>query len=319
MLDATLLSILRCPSTGEPLHENEGRLVSSGGTCSYEVIEGIPCLIPPETISTHSGYDDLMDHNRQVREVDIDLDAYLNGMLVPTCGNLFQGLKLAGRYPIPDFPAHLPPGLTLDVGCNWGRWTIAGALAGRRMVGVDIHLEGLLVARQLARKLVPGNAPYFVLADARYLPFATESFDAVASYSVVQHFSRANAAVILGELGRVLRLGGSAAIQMPNWGGLKARLTMGRKRFADGAEFDVRYYAITDLLAMFQHKIGASRWSVDCFFGLNVHAKDKPLLLPSRRLLVDIAEAFRWMSSVLPNFGRLADSVWITAEKAAVR
>lgn len=316
MIDAELLAILRCPTSGQRLRPDGDRLVSTDGSYSYDVVEGIPCLIRVEAESTHRGYEDLLAQNQKQHGHSFDLDGFINGMLVPTCGNLFRGVSLNGNYPIPDFPDHLPVGLTLDVGCNWGRWSIAGAMSGRKMVGVDIHLKSLMVARQLARKLVPGNEPHWVLADARYLPFSESVFDAASSYSVLQHFSRQNAAVILREISRVLKPGGAATIQMPNRDGLKARLTMGQNRFSDGTEFDVRYYSIADLVDMFERSIGKSRWDVDCYLGLNVHPKDRPLLRPLGKFVVDIAGLLYRFSRQMPRFDRLADSVWITAEKA---
>jgi SAM-dependent methyltransferase len=184
------------------------------------------------------------------------------------------------------------------------------------MVGVDVHLRSLLVAKRLADRLVPDNPPMFVLADARRLPFAPGGFDGVYSYSVVQHFSRENAERILAEAGRVLKRGGCAVIQMPNRDGLKTALTQHRARDRDGEEFEVRYYRIEELLALFQRAIGNARWSVDCFFGLNVHSRDRDLVPASRRWVVDLATLFERLSRRFKPLGRWADSVFVTATKA---
>jgi hypothetical protein len=34
----------------------------------------------------------------------------------------------------------------VDIGCSWGRWTIAGAQAGHRVIGIDTRLRALHVA-----------------------------------------------------------------------------------------------------------------------------------------------------------------------------
>lgn len=316
MIAPAMLDVLRCPATGQSLQLLDDRLVTSDGCRSYAVVDGIPCLIPESSEPTHQGYRDLMKQNLAAREEAVDLEKFVNAMLVPTCGNLFHGVSIASQFPIPDFPAQLKGGLTLDIGCNWGRWSVAGAMTGHKMVGLDIHLESLFAARQLARRLCPENQPFWVLADSRSLPFASGSFDSTISYSVIQHFSRQNASIILGQIGRVLKPNGVAAIQMPNRDGLKTRLLTGRRRFAEGEEFDVRYYAIGELIDIFGREIGSARWEADCFFGLNVHAKDKPLLPASRKLVVDLAEFCLLLSRKFPKFGKLADSVWITAEKA---
>lgn len=279
-----------------------------------EVVQGIPCLIP-EIEATHIGYTRVMEENRLQNNLsDAEVDEFLEGMIVPTCGNLFHGVKLKDDYPIPDFP-DTGEGAVVDIGCNWGRWTIAGALAGRKMVGVDVHLRSLLVARRLAERLTPHNMPLFVLADARRLPFHDGVFDGAVSYSVIQHFSKANAAMIAGEVGRVLKHGGRAAIQMPNKHGLKTMLT-GTGR-GEGSEFDVRYYAIDELQQMFGQQIGPSRWGVDCFLGLNVHRCDRRLVPASRRWVVDAATFLLEASRAFPPLARMADSVWLYSVKAA--
>jgi len=278
-----------------------------------EVVGGVPCLLP-DLDPTHGGYTALREENKRQKPVtDEEVEEYLHHMLVPTCGNLFHGVKLKDDYPIPDFPK-LPGGAVLDVGCNWGRWTVAGALAGHKMVGVDVHLRSLLVAQRLAEKLVPDNMPLFVLADARSLPFREGVFDGAASYSVIQHFSRSNAAIIAGEIGRVLKPGGKSAIQMPNKHGLKAML-VGAGRRGEGSEFDVRYYAVEELVAMFEAGIGPSGWGVDCFFGLNVQARDKRFVPASKRWIIDTADAFLRASKAIPPLRRVADSVWIYSAK----
>lgn len=281
----------------------------------YSERYGIPLLL--ETLDpTHSGYVELAASNERVRPPsDQQVAAYLEGMLVPTCGNLFHGVRLLDDYPIPDFPAFADGGVVVDIGCNWGRWSIAGALAGYRVIGVDIHLESLLVAQRLAKKLVPENLPVFVLADARRLPFKDGVLDGVFSYSVVQHFSRQNARLILGEAGRTLKPGGRAVIQMPNKGGLKARLTGAGK--TEGSEFDVRYYAIDELLTVFEDAIGPTVWSVDCFFGLNVHARDMRFVPLSKRWIVHAATALKSASRRAPKLGSLADSVFLSSTKAS--
>lgn len=280
----------------------------------FEESFGIPLLMT-ELESTHLGFSAMMVQNRKtLPPTDEELSGFMQGMIVPTCGNLFRGADLSeGRYPIPDFPA-MPAGSLLDIGCNWGRWSIAAALAGHRVVGVDVHLESLFVAQRLAEKLVPHNPPTFILADARSLPFKDGSFDNVFSYSVIQHFSRRNARTVLTEAGRVLRPGGEALIQMANRAGLKAILTGDMRRNPD-VEFNIRYYGIEELLDLFGEAIGPAHWEVDCFLGLNIHKRDRWLASPSRRWVVDIAETLKGAGKLAPWLNRHADSVFITAQK----
>lgn len=41
-----LIELLRCPRTGQALHQEGARLVSEDGLLSYPVEDGIPVLLP---------------------------------------------------------------------------------------------------------------------------------------------------------------------------------------------------------------------------------------------------------------------------------
>lgn len=319
-VDRKLVKILRCPASGQPLHLDGEGLVTADRSRFYPVIGGVPILMLETAEPTHEGYNQILQHNKtksfQANGYDeSDVAKYLEGMLVPTCGNLFHGVHLSGDYPIPDFPPFFSEAPLLDLGCNWGRWSIAAAREGHQIIGVDIHLESLLCARQLAAKLVPNNQPFFVLADARHLPFAQDSIGGAFSYSVIQHFSKANAEAILGEISRVMKHGAKSLIQMPNKNGLSTILTKRYIRNSEGTEFDVRFYSIGALLEIFEKKIGRSDWQVDCFLGLNVHARDRRFVPFSKRWIVDIATLLYRASQVVPVVAKLADSVFISSIK----
>ena len=312
-------SLLRCPSSGQPLH-HEGNFLVAGDGARYPIIAGIPILLPKSVAPTHQGYQAILAQNSTIAEHgtpfgDADAARFFAGMLVATCGNLFHRVELAGDYPIPTFPELPKDGPLLDIGCSWGRWSIAAARAGHRVVACDIHLQALLCAQWLARKLVPGSEPLFVLADARHLPFGAEAFSAAFSYSVIQHFSRANAELALGQIAKVLRRRAPACIQMPNRNGLSAMLRKTRARDTEGAEFDVRYYTIDELLKLFRRVIGPATWRTDCFLGLNVHLADWRFVPVSKRPLLLLDAALLAVSRAVPPIARLADSVFITATK----
>jgi SAM-dependent methyltransferase len=320
-IDQNLLARLRCPVSGQELVVDGEYLATIDGSNRYPVVSGIPCLIPASAKVTHAGYARLLDENLrwQSKTFDVSDDAinsFVSAMIVPTGGNLFQGTRLNGSYPIAEFPSEFHQNPILEIGCNWGRWTIAGAQVGYQMIGVDIHLQALLCAQELSRRLVPGRMPSFVLADARMLPFAAESVAGVFSYGVLQHFSKENLKLSLAEIQRVLSHGGRSLIQMPNRRALRSLLILARRGFSEGSEFDVRYYSIGELLQLFVQYIGRSDWRVDCFLGLNVHAYDRKFVHPSRRLIIDIAEALRRASETLPPLRGYADSVLVSSIKA---
>jgi ubiquinone/menaquinone biosynthesis C-methylase UbiE/uncharacterized protein YbaR (Trm112 family) len=316
-LPAQLTKILRCPETGLDLKINDNELVTVDGSRRYPIFEGIPCLLPHCAAPTHSGYRKILEENRKTAELnDAQLDNFIGAMVVATCGNLFRGASLNGSYPIPNFPEFTPAGPLLDLGCNWGRWTIAGAYRRHLMIGVDIHLKALLAARRLSRKLVPNNEPLFVLADARQLPFASDSIGGVFSYSVVQHFSVIHARQILREVKRVLKPRARSLIQMPNRSGLRAMLTLLSRVNREASEFDVRYYSVGELIQMFGQTIGDSGWFADCYFGLNVHSSDKKFVAWHKRWIISVSECLLQLGRVVPSVARFADSVFVSSIKA---
>ena len=79
-------------------------------------------------------------------------------------------------------------------------------------------------------------------ATRRRLPFADASFDVVFSYSVLQHLPRGDVEDAAGEIGRVLRPGGTAWLQMPNTFGVRNLQKQALRRFRDGTGFEVRYW-----------------------------------------------------------------------------
>lgn len=322
MIDSTLLEILACPACGHSLEMDTDALVCAGCSDRYLVAEGIPLLIPHSAEPTHKGWEGLANENSLLRRMpfrdlnDNEANVFIEGMMVPTCGNLFKGWKLSDGYPIPDFPDFHPGVTVLDIGCNWGRWAIAGAKAGYRVIGVDIHLRALLYAALLAERLVPENKPSFVLGDARYLPFAVESFDGVFSYGTIQHFSRRNALIILDNISRVLKPGAKSVIQMPNIGGIRARLAAMRGfDLREGSEFDVRWYSLGELTEVFSEHVGESSWSTDCFLGLNVHARDKEHIKGVRKLIIHTASILEFAAQQIPAIGHFSDSVFVTSMK----
>ena len=295
---------------------DEDFLVNADGTRRYETVAGIPILLPDDVDATHSGYMQIREENRRLALAagtiaDREIDEFLDGMIVPTCGNLFHGVRLRGDYPLGEMPefARSP---VLEIGCNWGRWAIGGARKGMRVIGVDIHLKSLLCASHLAKKLAPQNKPLFVVADARRLPLADGSMGGVFSYSVLQHFSQENCASILSEVRRVMSPNSRSVIQMAHSGGIRARIA---KRAGPDSEFDVRRYPVRELTHMFERQIGPSQWKVDCFLGLNVHARDWRFAPPARRGIIAAAEILQAASRFIPHLRKLSDSVFVESVK----
>src|SRR6185436_11504330 len=152
---------------------------------------------------------------------DDKIDEFVQGEIPYTSGNLYFSVqhKLT-RYPIPETRLRKGNGeRLLDIGCNWGRWSIAAAQKGYKPIGIDPSLDAVLAARRVSKQL--GVETDFVVGDARYLPFLADSFDTVFSYGVFQHFSKENVRTSLDEIGRVLKRDGNTLIQMPNKYGIR--------------------------------------------------------------------------------------------------
>lgn len=106
----------------------------------------------------------------------------------------------------------LRPGERLvDVGCGRGELLALATAAGVRATGVEYSEDAVALARATA----PGAE--VLLADARALPLADASADAVALLDVVEHLTAEELRLALREVRRILRPGGRLLVHtMPN-------------------------------------------------------------------------------------------------------
>ena len=305
--------LLVCP-------RDRGALAIDGETLTcpdghvYPYVDGIPVLVVDDLEPTQPGYWAQPEQIEAVRRAEPPavtgdaVDPYVAELILGTHGNLYKHLSGGlARYPIPDFP--LPPGsgeLLLDIGCNWGRWSISAARAGYRTVGVDPSFEAIVAARRIARQL--GVQTRYVVADARRLPFADTTFDVVFSYGVLQHLSKADVSTAVMEIGRTLKPDGYSWVQMPNALGVRNLYQLARRGFREGDAFEVRYWRPGELRRAFG-PIGRTQLSTDGFFTLNPQKRDLDLLPRRYRALVRTSEGLRRLSGRARFLTSLADSV----------
>ena len=336
-IDSTLMALLACPRDHAPMQQDKDELCCPHGH-RYPVADGIPVFILGEkdqTIGIASAslraavdrvgaplYVDTLglseDEKRGiVRDFDPDaaIDAAISYLIGATSGFGYVGqIGRLERYPIPDIP--IPQGaggLLLDIGCNWGRWSVAAARKGWRPVGIDPSLGALMAAR---RAFAGGDeAIHYVCGDARYLPFRPNVFAAAFSYSVLQHFSEDDAEAALAEVGRVLAPGGFAKIQMAHAGGLRSRQIMRRKGYAASGPFRVRYWTLDRLRDVFSRCIGPAHIRAEAFGGLGLLAEDRDVVSARAKLLIAASVALRSLTRVAAPLLRLADSVYVEAVK----
>jgi SAM-dependent methyltransferase len=113
-----------------------------------------------------------------------------------------------------------PGDRVLDLGCGAGRHAYEAMRLGARVVAYDLDTAEIKDTAVLMESLVPdcpgGASGSAVNGDARYLPFADGSFDRVIAAEVLEHIPAD--AVVLRELTRVLRPGGTIAVSVPRFG-----------------------------------------------------------------------------------------------------
>jgi SAM-dependent methyltransferase/uncharacterized protein YbaR (Trm112 family) len=313
---------IACPRDGTPLNPQGDAFECPSGH-RYPCVDGIPVLLVEEADPTHRACSKSSDRvwagrRPKLAPAATGVDPYVSKVVERTCGVLYR--PLVGRlsaYPIPDLP--LPPGdgeRLLDVGCNWGRWTLAASGAGYEAVGIDPSLDAIAAATRVAAQL--GREAEYVVADARHLPFPDSSFDVVFSYSVLQHFGKEDALTALREMHRVLRPGGRAVVQMANaFGPRNLYRQLLRLRFREPRGlFGVRYWTPDELVAAFSDAIGPARLSVDGFFALNAQASDVELLPLRYRPVVRASELLRRASVRVPALRSVADSLYVESTRA---
>jgi len=321
-IEPHVFDLLACPRDYEAM-----RLENNQFICPrehhYPVIEGVPIFLLSEVEQTHiEGARALLvaqsgDASGLARFEIIPgkIDPFVQNAIGATNGGLYQ--HLVGNltaYPIPQL--RLPQGdgkLFLEVGCNWGRWCIAAARSGYRPIGIDPSLKSIRAANRVASQL--GIHASYLVADSRHLPFRQNAFDQVFSYSVLQHLHKEHARESLFEMRRVLRQHGSALVQMANTYGLRCLYHQVRRGFRATKDFEVRYWRPQELKEAFTSAIGPTQLTADGYFSLNVQLSDLGFMPGRYRALVRTSEALRRMSDRVPLLKKLADSVYLSAER----
>ena len=339
MIDSWYLDNLVCPVDQQGLRAGDDALTCAEGH-HFPVVDGVPIMLRsdvPQTISlaeaslrrARAAHVDTRAPHLYLESLGISEDekegvislAATSGAIDPvvaflvaatnglTYKHLIGGLT---HYPIPDIPLpSVTTGRLLDIGCSWGRWTLAAQAKGYHAVGIDPSLGAVMAARRVARQR--GVPTRYLVGDARYLPFPPRSFDVAYSYSVLQHMPAADVSLAVAEMGRVLDAGGHAKVQMPAAFGIRCLYHQARRAFRTATGFEVRYWTIPALLQMFERQIGAARVDVDCYFGIGLQASDEPLMTPALKRILRASERLKTASRRWPALTWVADSVFVDA------
>ncbi len=313
LLNTELHAALACPVDHTTLRV-EGDAIVCEHSHRFAIEQGIP-------VFAQNPRREAVPRNMEpcpVQPPENSIDPFVSDWLVNTNGNLYwQARGRLRRYPIPEWPSANAEGKSLvDLGCSWGRWTIAAARAGFRPVGVDVHIDALAAGNRVAGQL--RASAEFICADAEHLPFQPGSVDFVFSYSVLQHLEKKKVCEIFKEIFRVLKPGGICLIQLPNMFGVYSILQQLKRGFREArvGTFEMRYWTRSQIRQSIQ-EAGMQSLVIraDGFFSQNAQVSDMDLLSPAGRRIV-LASAFgRRAAAALPVLTHLADSLWIEARK----
>jgi ubiquinone/menaquinone biosynthesis C-methylase UbiE len=282
----------------------------------FPVVDGIPVLIAPDGEPMYPPFAEVpADPAAQAADTSA-IDPFVQQNLVRTNGKLYRSLRgRLKRYPIPELP--LPPGegrTLLDVGSNWGRWSIAAARKGYRPIGVDVSLAAVQAARRVARQL--GVEPRFVVADSRHLPFLDDTFDVCFSYSVLQQFEKKMARQSVEEITRVTVPGGRILVQMASRFGLLQMVNRALRPLRRNLSFfHVRYWTPRELRAMFTEIVGPSQVYPEGFFSLDAQGADIDMLPLAEAAVVRLSEQLCRASRHFPPLSAMADSIYVDSLK----
>ncbi|MFH1445739.1 MAG: class I SAM-dependent methyltransferase [Nanoarchaeota archaeon] len=92
----------------------------------------------------------------------------------------------------------------LDVGFGRGELLLHCSKAGAQVTGIDYSKD----AYKIARNVLIGHDCDLITADARKLPFKSNSFDKIISNDTIEHMNREDGIKMLKEMYRVLKPGG---------------------------------------------------------------------------------------------------------------
>jgi SAM-dependent methyltransferase len=332
-----IASLLVCPCDGRPLSRIRC-ILECPNEHEFPIVDDVPVLLRsdvPQTIDLASASlrhewahvegqnadgwfvdtlgisDEQKTSVRMATSRRVDVDPVVSYLVAATNGLLYKHLiGHLNDYPIPDIRLANGQGkVLLDIGCSWGRWSMAAGKKGYVPVGLDPSLGAVLAAKRLAKRL---SLPFHgVVADARFLPFRPGSFDVAFSYSVLQHFSKQDARAALENIHRVLRADGTFLLQMASALGIRSLQHQLRRGFRKPKDFDVRYWTPTELLSTFHAVFGPTELEVDCYFGLGLQPADLRLVSGTGKLLIRCSEGLRRASRALKPLVYLADSLYL--------
>ena len=174
LIDEELLEIVVCPSCRSRLEATAGRLRCTSAKCGmeYDVVEGIPILLPEKLAKEHQLAIDVWSKEYRILLKEGSFD-------------------FIDRYALSDFALisdHIGRNdrqILLEMGCGRSRLSSIAAENGCKTFGLDISLDGLLLAKRFfARKGIYGH---FINGDMYSIPIRSNSVDILFGGGVIEH------------------------------------------------------------------------------------------------------------------------------------
>jgi ubiquinone/menaquinone biosynthesis C-methylase UbiE len=107
----------------------------------------------------------------------------------------------------PDDLPNIPPGsLVLELGCGDGKTLSAMRTKEWEIYAVDTSVQAINLSREVNGMRLSAS---IIKADAKYLPFADFSFDAVFAHHIIGHACQTGRKYMAIEAARVLKKGGT--------------------------------------------------------------------------------------------------------------
>jgi 2-polyprenyl-3-methyl-5-hydroxy-6-metoxy-1,4-benzoquinol methylase len=198
-MNKALLNRLRCPQTGQRLHNDgtasvlaeDGWLITEDGLYRYPIRNGIPRFVPEENYASNFG----MQWNYFSKT---QLDSFSG---YPISRNRFMRATgwtekdLSGKW-------------VLDVGCGSGRFAEIALSLGANVVALDYSTA----VDACFDNLKEYSGLHVLQGDIYALPFELESFDFIYSLGVLQHTPEVSSA--LTSLPAMLKSGGKICVDV---------------------------------------------------------------------------------------------------------
>lgn len=345
MFKKEFTEFLKCPLTGSSLRCKENFLVNEKGDI-YNLVQGIPVLLTKKKTTlwvAEASYisafnktdeyhlDTLGLSKNEIKELknkviyhkknnlNDDIDPVVSYLIGATSGWMYShliGTKLK-RIPIPKFrlPVSNNNALLIDIGCSWGRWSIAAALSGYKVIGIDPSLGAVLAASRISKTLGIDHLIQFIVGDATNLPIKNNVVDNYFSYSVLQHFSKKNFEIALNEASLVCKEEATLMVQMPNIFGIRSLYWLLRRKFRKPIGFEVRYYFPRELIKKVEANFGPTKLQIDGILGLGIQSSDYDLMPFQKKIIIIFSEFYRFVAKFITPLKFFADSLYVKSIK----